>query len=129
MTLKLSVSLRIAPDGYTIILYGGFNSNNAVASPDLLTLNITSEQYVWTSWQTNNPPTMRHTAAIYGSYMFVMFGESTATHETTNSISILDLTNHNWVTQTQTSGVFPPPPPPQTTSSAPAQTTQNNSGK
>ncbi|RIB27317.1 hypothetical protein C2G38_2062275 [Gigaspora rosea] len=89
-----------------IIIYGGmfYNTTGTQAVPYIAELNTNT--WIWSIpnvSKTNAPPSLSfHSAAIYGDYMFIAFGQtaviSPARINLINNVYILDTINYNWVT-------------------------------
>ncbi|CAG8825461.1 2095_t:CDS:2 [Gigaspora margarita] len=103
-----------------ILIYGGSEYTGIQAQPNIATLNISAEPYIWKAITTNttkNAPLqslMFHSAILYGIYMIVAFGRfvpsqppPASTQMTlNNNLYIFNTKNYTWVNTFDASNIY-----------------------
>ncbi|KAF0550232.1 galactose oxidase [Gigaspora margarita] len=83
-----------------IIVYGGETSTNGTNPMQSDVLVLDTNTWEWSNPNISSinapPPLLGHSAAIYGNYMILAFGQASSTHY--NNIYILDVEHYTWVT-------------------------------
>ncbi|RIB05652.1 hypothetical protein C2G38_2117858 [Gigaspora rosea] len=117
---KVVCGASIALNG-DIIIYGGtmWNDTTIPSTPYIAKLNTSSWMwYIPNLSQINSPQLCFHSAAIYGDYMIIAFGQipsktSISFVSLSNTLYILDIKSYTWVTsfnpnQSNANQTFPP---------------------
>ncbi|ORY99871.1 hypothetical protein BCR43DRAFT_484428 [Syncephalastrum racemosum] len=111
----LGFSAVAAPDGTSIIIFGGHNPNATEFAPsqDVFLLDTCTLKWSKPSVGGNIPAARAgHQAVTYGNYMLVMLGytdfNANDGHTYTNDISILDMSTWQWVDSINTQTTAPP---------------------
>ncbi|RIB28682.1 hypothetical protein C2G38_2137200 [Gigaspora rosea] len=109
-------STVLTQDGL-ILIYGGIGSAKSQVQPEVATLDVGVTPYAWKAITTNNAPPQSlvyHSAALYGIYMIVAFGQivtsqplpSSAQLAFNTNLYILNTKNYTWVNTFDASNIY-----------------------